>query len=242
MIEIDRDGCRNADGREEGTGASIAAGRDVPLGRITTCEGARAAEATLLDAGEGRIRALGREYGRNDLARLVDRVRIELIGGDAARFDDVDTERAHSAAGDHTMRLIRDLTADRQRQIHASIAGGRKSQAALLALSMSLFARPGDALSHVVVDDAFAGQPEFFFPPARPTTFGGRQEQALGPIEAHVRLSRIPFPRIRSLLPEETLNAEHFAEAIMSVQCRLDPPSLSLAPSRREAILAGPVP
>lgn len=197
---------------------------------VTTSEGAKAAKAALLDAGEGHIRALGREYGRADLERLCDHVRIEIIGDDATQFDDVDTARAHGAAADRTMRLIRDLTADPGRQIHASIAGGRKSQGALLALSMSLFARPGDRLSHVVVDDAFAGRRDFFFPPAR-------QDGA----DARVRLADLPFPRIRSLLPAETLNAEHFADAVLGIQQRLDPPALALDAARREARLAGVV-
>jgi CRISPR-associated protein (TIGR02584 family) len=206
---------------------------------VTTSQGARSAEATLLDGGEGRIRALGREYGRDDLERLADKVRIERIGEDGARFDDVDTEPAHAATADRTMRLIRDLTADGRRQIHASIAGGRKSQGALLALSMSLFARPGDCLSHILVDDDFAGRPDFFFPPAQPATLVGHRGETLNSAAARVRLSQIPFPRIRALLPEETRDAEHFADAILGVQRRLDPPTLTLVPSRREAIVAG---
>ena len=206
---------------------------------LTTSQGALTAEATLLDAGEGRIRALGQEYGRKDLERLASNIRIEVIGDDAARFNDVDSEDAHTAAADRTMRLIRDLTAEGRRQIHASIAGGRKSQGALLALSMSLFARPGDCLSHIVVDDAFAGRPDFFFPPARPATLVRGGGKDLNSADARVRLAQIPFPRIRSMLPEETRNAKHFAGAILGVQRRLDPPSLILVPSRREAILSG---
>jgi CRISPR-associated protein (TIGR02584 family) len=206
---------------------------------ITTLQGARVARATLLDEGDGRIRALGQEYGREDLARLADKVRIELIGDDEAYYDDVDTERGHAAAADRTMRLIRDLTANGRRQIHASIAGGRKSQGALLALSMSLFARPGDCLSHIVVDDAYLERPDFFFPPARSMTFAGGVGERMNSVEARVRLAQIPFPRIRVLLSEETRTAEHFADAILGVQRRLDPLSLSLIPARREAILAG---
>ncbi len=206
---------------------------------ITTSQGARVAEATLLNAGEGRIRALAAEYGRDDLARAAENVRIELIGDEVARFEDVDTERAHGAAADRTMQLIRDLTTDDRRQVHASIAGGRKSQGALLALSMSLFAKPGDSLSHVVVDDAFAGRPDFFFPPARPTTFAGRDGERLDSARARVRLAPIPFPRIRALLPEEARHATRFADAVLGVQRRLDPPTLTLLPLRRHAILAG---
>jgi hypothetical protein len=49
-------------------------------------------------------------------------------------------------------------------QIHASIAGGRKSMTFLLGYAMSLFARPSDKVSHVLVDERIENCPEFFYP------------------------------------------------------------------------------
>jgi len=207
---------------------------------ITTREGARKARETLLDAGAGRIRALGLDYGREDVAALGGGVRLEIIA-DANRWelDDLDTPAAHAAAADRTMAVIRQLTAASDRQVHASIAGGRKSQGALLALSMSLFARAGDRLSHVIVDDAFASHPDFFYPPAAPTMLVGRDGQTLNTTDARVRLADIPFPRLRSRLPLEIFAATHFAEAVLDAQRALDPPTLTIRPSADEATLNG---
>jgi len=207
---------------------------------ITTAEGARRAKETLLDRGAGRIRALGRDYRRDDLAALADRVRLEVIAdADAPGYEDLDSDAAHFAAADRTMAVIRDLTEDAGRQVHASIAGGRKSQGALLALSMSLFARAGDRLSHVIVDDAFASHPDFFYPPPAPTRLVARDGRILDTASARVRLADIPFPRLRARLPGEIRLAAHFAEAVTGAQRALDPPTLTIRPATGEAAING---
>lgn len=146
---------------------------------ITTKEGARLASGSLADDGDGLLRSLGEDYGRNEVAALGANLRLEVIAdGEQAGFEDLDSEAAHFAAADRTMRIIRDLTAGAENQLHASIAGGRKSQGALLALSMSLFARPGDRLSHVIVDDAFANRRDFFYPPPNPVQLPGAGDRS----------------------------------------------------------------
>lgn len=207
---------------------------------ITTREGARRARESLLDAGAAQLRSLGRAYDREDLATLDARTRVEIIAdADQPGFEDLDSDAAHRAAADRTMAIIRDLTAEAGHQIHASIAGGRKSQGALLALSMSLFARPGDRLSHVIVDDAFANHADFFYPPPMPVKLTGRDGAILDTGDADVRLADIPFPRLRARLPDEIFQAAHFAEAILGAQRSLDPPSLSIRPAAGEASING---
>ncbi|MGI9168869.1 MAG: CRISPR-associated ring nuclease Csm6 [Caulobacteraceae bacterium] len=205
---------------------------------ITTKEGARRAEQSLL--AQGRLAALGADYRRGDLAALAGALRIEVIAdADRPGFEDVDSDAAHLAAADRTMAIVRDLTAEGDRRIHASIAGGRKSQGALLALSMSLFARPGDRLSHVIVDDAFAGHPDFFYPPPVPTRLTGRDGAPLDTAGARVRLAEIPFPRLRARLPREIFEADHFAEAVLDAQRALDPLTLAVDPLAGGAWLNG---
>lgn len=207
---------------------------------ITTGEGARRARQTLLDDKFGKIAALGRDYRRPDITALAERVRVEIIAGEAGPdHQDVDSDPAHRAAADLTMTVIRDLARDPARRIHASIAGGRKSQGALLALSMTLFARAGDRLSHVIVDDAFASHPDFFYPPPRPAVLVGRNGERVETAAARVRLADIPFPRLRARLPEEIFQAPGFAEAILDAQRVLDPLSLSLDPATGEVAVNG---
>jgi CRISPR-associated protein (TIGR02584 family) len=204
---------------------------------ITTREGADRARATLLRSDSGRISALGREYGRADLASLADRTRIEVIAsGDEDGFSDIDSDEAHQATADRTFAIVREFTSAPRGEVHASIAGGRKSQGAMLALSMALLGREGDTLSHVIVDDRFAGRPDFFYPPATsarlPADGGG-----LDTAEAHVRLATIPFPRLRARLPEDVFGSPTWADAVRSTQRALDPPRLTLHPALGRATL-----
>jgi hypothetical protein len=106
---------------------------------------------------------------------------------------------------------------------------------------MSLFARPGDRLSHVIVDDAFAGHADFFYPPPIPAMLAGRDGAALSTADARVRLADIPFPRLRARLPKEIFEAAHFAEAVVDAQRALDPLTLMVRPASAEASLNGQV-
>ncbi len=204
---------------------------------ITTREGADRVRATLLDPATGQIAALGRDHGRGDLINLAARTRIEVIGQDEETgFSDIDSDEAHKATADRTFAVVRDLTSAPEVEVHASIAGGRKSQGAMLALSMALFGRRGDSLSHVIVDDRFAGRPDFFYPPAiaaRLPADGGRLDTA----EAHVRLATIPFPRLRARLPADVFGADSWANAILGAQRALDPPRLILRVAEGQALL-----
>jgi CRISPR-associated protein (TIGR02584 family) len=59
---------------------------------------------------------------------------------------------------------VRELTADPDCAIHASIAGGRKTMGFYLGYALSLFGRPQDRLSHVLVSSPFESNQNFFYP------------------------------------------------------------------------------
>lgn len=75
----------------------------------------------------------------------------------------------NAAAADSITALMAQLTRDlQQAQLHVSIAGGRKTMGFYLGYAFSLFARPQDELSHVLVNSPFENHPDFFYPPATP--------------------------------------------------------------------------
>jgi CRISPR-associated protein (TIGR02584 family) len=195
---------------------------------ITTREGARRIDQSLLGSENGRIAMLGRDHGRPDLMALAESARTEVIADDDdAPFNDIDSDAAHQATADRTFAIVRELTSVADAEIHASIAGGRKSQGAMLALSMALFGRPGDSLSHIVIDDRFAGRADFFYPPPAPLNLP-TPDGVLGTGEARVRLATIPFPRLRARLPRDVFGSTTWADAILSTQRALDPPRLAI--------------
>ena len=123
-------------------------------------------------------------------------------------FDDINSPAAHQAAGDtlfHTYwQLQRGHPLQRSGsaaqwpvQIHASIAGGRKTMSFLMGHVFSLLAQPQDQLSHVLVNPPFEHvQPPFYFKPRQPQTVTyqphNQPAQTLSTAQAHIELGLIP--------------------------------------------------
>lgn len=130
---------------------------------------------------------------------------LHLIGD----FDDVNSLEANQAAGDcmfntflqlqRGQHLQRDAAhAQQPVQIHASIAGGRKTMSFLMGHAFSLLAAPQDELSHVLVNSPFEFvQPTFYFKPktAHPVTHTDRAKNettTLSTTDACIELGLIP--------------------------------------------------
>ncbi len=119
---------------------------------LTTTEGSRRARLMLLEGEQGRFYRFCEEYRLPQLAKAFDETRIHLVrGADGAPLDDIVTADDNAAVADAIMHHIRAFTSDPDCALHASVAGGRKTMSVALALAMSLFGRPQDALSHVLV-------------------------------------------------------------------------------------------
>lgn len=91
---------------------------------------------------------------------------IHVIRGvDGSELDDIVDEAGNHAAADQITRLLRELTRDPGNRLHVSLAGGRKTMGFYIGYALSLYARPQDRLSHVLVNPPFESHPEFFYPP-----------------------------------------------------------------------------
>lgn len=194
---------------------------------VTTAEGRERLLLTLLDEDRGQLGELAQDLARPELARILTLERIHVAGGERP-LEDIRTPEDHVAVADLLTRLIGGLTADPDCALHVSIAGGRKTMSFLNGYVLSLFARPQDRLSHVLVDGPFESHPQFFFPPARPRVLlvppDGRPVRT---DRAAVTLAEIPFVRLRERLPPELLrDGVVFAEAVQAVQAGLDDPEL----------------
>lgn len=129
---------------------------------LTTSEGARLAKAALLHADGGQFHALLADYpgiGRP----AFDEGSIQVITGpDGQPLADIRTPEENAAAADCITALVAGLTRDEHAALHVSIAGGRKTMGFYLGYAFSLYARPQDRLSHVLVSSPFENHPEFF--------------------------------------------------------------------------------
>jgi CRISPR-associated protein (TIGR02584 family) len=173
---------------------------------LTTRAGALAAEAGLPVA----IAALARRLGH-----ALPVPEIELITDGAGRpIDDIASDASNGIAADAITAAIRAATARPDTALHVSVAGGRKTQGCLAAMALMLFGRPQDRLSHVLVPDALAGRPDFWFPP-----------EAMR--EDPVVLADIPFVRLRGVWRPEQI-APGYGAAVQAVQAAIAGPELVL--------------
>lgn len=216
---------------------------------LTTNEGRRRALLLLLPAeeagseGPAALVALGRDLGVPDLGARLLPAAIHVVSDAAGTpLDDIADERANVAAADAITGLIRGFTADAAAALHVSIAGGRKTMGFLAGYALSLFGRPQDRLSHVLVAEPFQSHSQFFFPPAAPRVLISRDNRPISTKDADVRLADIPFVRLREGFSEQNLDRMgSFAAAVSDLQRRFEPPSLHIDVARRIA-LAGGVP
>jgi CRISPR-associated protein (TIGR02584 family) len=196
---------------------------------VTTTEGAERITATLLDPQTGALQALAEEYPEAGLGGLAEVCEVRLLGDppDGALMDLADPDSVRTAA-DGVLELIRDLTAEPNRELQLSIAGGRKSLGALAALALSVFGRAQDAMSHVLVNEPFVGHPAFFFPPREPRFLLGTDGRVHSTGEALVSLVEIPFPRLRAVLPPSAFRAVDFHSAMDAAQRGIEAPILTV--------------
>lgn len=180
------------------------------------------------------------------LAAMLDRpvpdVSIHLVETDNGPIADIRTVDDYTALADSLVRLVPRLTGDPTTALHASLAGGRKSMSFYMGYVMSLFARPQDELSHVLLaDERFERCADFFYPTDEPTPVT-YTDHATGHLvnldasEAKIDLAPIPFVRIRFHLSDqdrERMQRLRYAEVVASVEQALEPPRLHLVPRQR---------
>lgn len=145
-------------------------------------------------------------------------------------------------AGEALAKILSQLHSDPRIELHCSLAGGRKTLGALLALALQMCARPGDRLYHVLVSEPFDRIPEFFYPPRQPRFFtldGRRFDSA----RARIDLAEIPLVRLGQVAESLGLGAEDLARRAAQVEAgvmyRFRPPCLMLDPQSREIRIDG---
>ncbi len=118
--------------------------------------------------------------------------------------DDARSVDDQEALADFILKHVGNLCELNQIRLHASIAGGRKTMTFFLGYAMTLFARAEDRLSHVLVDEDFENNREFYYPTPYTQVIPGRlTNQKLNTKDASVILTEIPFIRQRNQIRPE---------------------------------------
>jgi CRISPR-associated protein (TIGR02584 family) len=206
---------------------------------VTTEEGAERARLSLLSEEPGWFRRFQREYDMPDIRFDATCIHV-LRDSTGSPLRDIRTEDDNLRAADAITALVRGFTSEPDTTLHVSIAGGRKTIGFYLGYALSLFGRPQDRLSHVLVSAPFESHPAFFYPTRKSSIIytPPPDSRPLDTSQAQVSLAEIPFLRLRNWVPASLLTgAAGYGEVIEGAQRRLGPPRLvlDLAASRIEA-------
>lgn len=199
---------------------------------ITTLEGANRAKLSLLE-GARWFDQLCDEYGIENLHFPEANIRI-ITDANGQPLNDIRSEADNAAAANFITAYIQELTQNPDLELHVSLAGGRKTMGYYIGYALSLFGRPQDSLSHVLVSEGFESNPHFYYPSRETRVIYDRNERPLDSSKAEVTLARIPFVLMRDELPEESLvNQVSFSEAVAQLNSQAQEPRLKIDLKKR---------
>ena len=154
------------------------------------------------------------------------------VGAEITLLEDIRNVADNESAANTITAIVRELTADSEAAIHASIAGGRKTMGFYLGYAMSLFGREQDRLSHVLVSPPFESHPQFYYPPRTPKVLRDKEQRPIHTRDAEITLADIPFVRLRGHLDNSILGESmSYSETVARTQRNVDPPKLILDPA-----------
>ncbi|MBK8535349.1 MAG: TIGR02584 family CRISPR-associated protein [Candidatus Competibacteraceae bacterium] len=195
---------------------------------LTTAEGAERARLTLLSDEPGWLQRLRQDHGLPEIRFTLDTIHI-LRAADGRLLNDIRDVADNEAIADTITAMVRELTADPDSAVHASIAGGRKTMGFYLGYALSLLGRPQDRLSHVLVSSRYESNPDFFYPTPQERVIYTADKQPLDASAATVVLADIPFVRLRDGLQEALLApGASFSAVVAQAQRNLAAPRLTL--------------
>ena len=195
---------------------------------VTTAEGAERIRLALLSDQPGWFQRLRSDYGLPPIAFGPDHIHI-VRTSDGSPLTDIRSVADSQQAADQITERVRALSADPNCALHVSIAGGRKTMGYYVGYALSLFGRPQDRLSHVLVSEPFESNWEFFYPAPTSRVMTTRDNKLVDAAEARVTLAEIPFLRLRDGLPKRLIEgAATFGESVEAAQRALAPPDLAI--------------
>lgn len=201
---------------------------------ITTLQGKQNALLELLEGNKHFAHFLN-DYTITQPIRF-DESTIHLIHPEGGQpLEDLRTPADNEAAADTITRLIRDFTHQESTELHVSLAGGRKTMGFYAGYALSLFGRPQDRLSHVLVSEGFESNKDFFYPTPDTRVIRTRDDKPLDTSKAQVWLADIPFVRLRPGLPTSLLDGIHgFSETVARARKATEQAQLELFPATRQ--------
>lgn len=196
---------------------------------ITTLKGYEKTKQTLLDPKTGKFWQFCRDFAIDPQKINFSENNIFLLkttNGDL--LSDIRFIEDNQVAANQICEIVSKLTKDLNTKLHASVAGGRKSMGILLTAAMQLFGRPQDELSHVLVNEEFETNSQFYYTPPiaqelEVKDFQGNVTKLISTKDAKIDLADIPFIRLRGVI-SSWLNQSgvNYSEFVKKAQEDLD--------------------
>lgn len=206
---------------------------------ITTAEGARRAELSLLSDDLGWFHKLREDYNLPPIAFDLQHIHV-MRNARGEVMEDIRSPHDNQAAADYITDKVRFFTSDPGCALHVSIAGGRKTMGFYLGYALSLYGRTQDRLSHVLVSAPFESSWDFFYPTPYSRVLQTHGNQLADTSMAEVTLADIPFVSLRHGLPEALLQGRaSFNATVAAARAAMAPPQLVLDLQRRRVQAGG---
>lgn len=223
---------------------ALAVGKDTPfipteVHLITTTEGAERARLALLSDKPGWFHRLRSDYALPPIAFDSHHIHVlrDAVGQEMA---DIRSPADNLACADFITEKVRELSADADAALHVSIAGGRKTMGFFLGYALSLFGRPQDRLSHVLVSEPFENSWGFFYPTPYENIIETAGKKLVDTRDARLSLAEIPFVSLRHGLPTALLDGSaRFEATVTAARATLGPATLEIDLGRRQVHAAG---
>ena len=165
---------------------------------LTTLRGKQALEETLL-GDNGKLKSLCNDYNLPTIHFNLANIYL-LKGADGQPLEDISSVIDNEAIADQFFAFVRKLATSTDICLHASIAGGRKTMGLYIGLAMQFYGRPGDTLSHVLVNPELENQ-EFFYPLPNGVDVVLNDGRTIPADEIRLELAEIPLLLLREKIP-----------------------------------------
>ena len=165
---------------------------------LTTLHGKQVLEDTIL-GDSGKLKAFCNDYNLPPIH--FDSAKIHLLkGADGQPMADILSVIDNEALANQLIAFVRKLAASTDICLHASIAGGRKTMGFYIGLAMQFYGRPGDTLSHVLVNPELENR-EFFYPPPNGADVILDDGRTIPADEIRLELAEIPLLLLKEKIP-----------------------------------------
>ena len=213
---------------------------------LTTRQGKREINASLLNPEDGHYYRFCRDYGIDpETIDFQPRHVIVVKGEHDMELDDIASDEENEAFLKSCMETAFELTGDPARALYFSVAGGRKTMGSCLTVAAQCYGRPQDRIYHVLVNPEFESNRDFFYPPPEPRLIelkdpNNRKETIFKSTEyARITLVPMPFISLRASLSDAMLNGPESPQALMLSLVRDPLPELVINLPDRKVIWKG---